>query len=166
MRFDRYPRSLGRSTTPSKARLVAAQRALKKEREKAPLFAAEIAAEQPTPEERVQRLDAGAEAWLTEHRQSIASSWHRSRGKLRAMPADQALAIANEWQYGYLPGSAEYLADLIHRRLRGDKASTSTAQRIAAWVAGNGPGGHSPGRPLRRWSIPEVDLLPMLSEES
>lgn len=139
MRFTRFPRTIDRDEQPSKARLTAAKRALQRERDKTPLFADEIAAEQPSPEGRIKTLDANARAWLAERRSYIAASWRASRAELRAMPAGEALEILREWQYGHLPGSHEYLANLIHSRRRGDKLGGVIAERIAAWANGAKP---------------------------
>jgi hypothetical protein len=137
MRFDRYPgKTLGRDGKPSKQRLTAAKKSLQRQRDKTPLFAAEIASEQPTPEERIAELDRNAEAWLDGMRALVAKSWRDSRAKLRSLPADQAFAILAEWQYGYLPGSQEYLADLIRQRTNGHEASDFIKQQIANWLAG------------------------------
>lgn len=57
MRYSRFPKLSRRDPAPSKARLTAARKALQRERDKAPLFAEEIAAEQPTPEERIERVE-------------------------------------------------------------------------------------------------------------
>jgi hypothetical protein len=145
MRFTRHARTLGRSKTPSAARLGAARRALKRERDRAPLFAAEIAAVQPTAEERITAIDAAAAAWLANRRHELAASWRASRHELRSMPGPEALAILHEWQYGHLPGSPEYLANLIHARRNGTPIDPLIAAQVAAWLRG-APGGHNAGR--------------------
>jgi hypothetical protein len=147
MRFTRYPgRYIDRDEAPNKRRLSSARRALQRERDKAPLFAREIAAEQPTPEGRIQQLDAGAAAWLADRRRGVAAGWKACRAELRSLPADLMLAILREWQYGYLPGSHEYLANLIHSRRRGDRPGELMEAQITAWVRGEARGGTRPGR--------------------
>ena len=119
MRFSRYPRARI-DARPSKARLATARRALKRQRDQVPLFADQVAADQPTAEGRIQSLDEAYEHYLQRFRDFVAASWRRARKMLREMPAEQRAAILAEWQYGHLPGSSEYLLDLIRRRMRGE----------------------------------------------
>ena len=136
MRFTKYPKSIERDVTPNKRRLSAAKKALKRERDKAPLFRDEIAAEQPTPEQRIATLDSNAREWLSERRRGIAKAWRECRSRLRSLPADAARSILIEWQYGYLPGSAEYLATLITSRLRGDMPGEIITEQLNKWMNG------------------------------
>lgn len=119
MRYHRFPRAQIRDSIPNNRRIAAAKKALEKQRTQAPLFAAEIAAEQPTPERRIEILDANARAWHAERRQCIAGQWRLARRLLRALPDHLAVAIREEWQRKtWLPGSHEYLMNMIRTRLR------------------------------------------------
>jgi hypothetical protein len=160
MRFAKYPgKRISREVTT--ARIVASERALKRERDKVPLFASEVAAEQPSARERIEKIDIGAQAWLDDRRLRFAALWKASRLKLRTLAVDVALRILAEWQFGYLPGSPEYLADLIHCRLRGDKIGDLLAVRIDLYMRGESVGelfGDQQGRPPRREQIEAIAI--------
>lgn len=96
-------------------RLSAAKRALQKQRDKAPLFAAEIASGQPSPEERIYRFDAANHLRMREDRKRDATMWRKGRAILRAMTMQERevfLAYWNERWKG--PKRPEYLLDLLH----------------------------------------------------
>lgn len=98
-------------------RIAAAKRFLQKERDKAPLFAAEIEAEQPTPEERIQKHDAGFVAFWQEFRNHDARVWRKARALLRTLPADAQAEIHARWQASSIPGNAAYFSDFLRTRL-------------------------------------------------
>lgn len=90
-------------------------RAQQKERDKAPLFAADIAAMQPTVDEQ---LDANRKAWWEwqmERRAYLAQNWRRARARIAAIEDDKRrLRIRELWNDAPYPGSPEYLLDMLH----------------------------------------------------
>jgi hypothetical protein len=119
--------------------LSAAKKALQRERDKVPLFAAEVAAEQPTPEGRIAKIDAGFQDWIAETRKLKADQWRKARAILRNLPADIAFSIIARWQYGIYPGDPVFLLGMITCRLRGDPVDPLTEQQIQAWLDGAEP---------------------------
>lgn len=90
--------------------MAAAQKRIQKEKDKMPLFAADIV---ETASERIERMEtAGAEEWC-KHRRLRAAMWRRGRAVLRACP--NAAELAAEWQRSPVPGSCEYLLDFLRR---------------------------------------------------
>lgn len=102
MRFDRYMRVRMREITPR--RLAAAERWRDKEVSKAGLFAAEVDAELPTPEERITLHDEGFAAWWQTMRDHRATKWREHRRTLRTYPADEQRSILVAWGQSRLPG--------------------------------------------------------------
>lgn len=95
-------------------KLKAAERRLRLDREKFPLFAAEIAESQPTPEEL---LDARGKAFVENqqaNRNREARNWWRARGELRAIPAPERAAFLRYWDRCKCPGNAGYLLTYIN----------------------------------------------------
>lgn len=118
MRYQPFPKPRG-MRKHSNQRLAAARRSLTKERNKHPMFADQFVTE--TPEERLDRQDQAADAAWRELRKLKAQSWRRARRSLFSLPQDQRQAITQEWnQHKWLPGSPEYLLDLIHRRTKNE----------------------------------------------
>lgn len=90
-------------------KLKAAERRLRLDRQKFPLFAAEIAESQPTPEEL---LDARARSIVTnqqDNRDRAARNWWRARAELRAIPEPDRSAFVRYWDRCKCPGNASYL---------------------------------------------------------
>lgn len=116
MYYSKFPRSPVRSVTPQRLRMAKA--ALDRQRAKLPLFAGQVAEEQPTPEERIAQIDAGFLSFWQEQRDIHAKNWHDARRMLRELPEYFRAAITAKWQRGYLPGNAAYLLDMIRTDLR------------------------------------------------
>lgn len=99
-------------------RLAAARRALKKEREDRPLFAEQIAEEQPTPEERIRaHEDENARHWqsIRDHRAVV---WRRARAIVYSLLPEQRDALLQAWNRSTIPADAAYFADFVRRFLR------------------------------------------------
>lgn len=111
MRFSKEMKAGRRPVTPR--RVAAAVRALKRERDKVPLFAEEVAAEQPTPEQRVERLDQGFVATWQEIRNQRARVWRKARARLRSLPPDAQAEILARWNRSTVPGDSAYFADFV-----------------------------------------------------
>ncbi len=95
-------------------KLKAAERRLRLDREKFPLFAAEIAESQPTPEEL---LDARGKAFVENqqaNRDREARNWWRARAELRAIPEPGRGAFVRYWDRSKCPGNASYLLTYIN----------------------------------------------------
>lgn len=99
-------------------RLRDAERRLRLQREALPLFAAEIAASQPTAAERIELCEAGAADFWLNMRNLWARFWREGRRMLRA--ADPALAaeIIDRWNRGPLPKDAGYFVGFVRAGLR------------------------------------------------
>lgn len=94
--------------------MKAAERRLRLDREKFPLFAAEIAEGQPTPEEL---LDARASAFVSNqqaNRDREARNWRRARAELRAIPEPDRSAFIRYWNRSKCPGNAGYLLSYMN----------------------------------------------------
>ena len=95
-------------------KLKAAERRLRLDREKFPLFAAEIAESQPTPEEL---LDARGRAFVENqqaNRDREARNWWRARAELRAIAEPDRAAFIRYWDRCKCPGNAGYLLTYIN----------------------------------------------------
>ncbi len=116
MRFERYPRRVLRPITGR--RLSAARRALQREADKVALFPELQPTE--TPEQRIARLDANAEAHLQKIRDHTAATWRRARRALRTLTPAQLAQVMARWHcpHWHPPHEAHYLADLIHTATR------------------------------------------------
>lgn len=90
-------------------KLKAAERRLRLDREKFPLFAEEIGESQPSPEEL---LDARARSFVThqqDNRDRAARNWWQARAELRAIPEPDRSAFIRYWNRSKCPGNATYL---------------------------------------------------------
>lgn len=108
------PRALSRPVTPR--RVQAAARALKREQEDCPLFADDIAEDQPTPEERVRVMDAQQVAYWQRIRDYNAQTWRAARRILFSLPAEERDRLLAAWQAAPYPGGASYFADFLWQR--------------------------------------------------
>lgn len=99
---------------PTPRRLAAARKALQLQREKCPLFAEEIAAGQPTPEERIKAYDRDIIERMHIMRQFTAYQWRKGRRELKAIPENEQQELLNYWNLRkFGPLSSEYFADLV-----------------------------------------------------
>ena len=90
-------------------KLKAAERRLRLDREKFPLFADEIGESQPSPEEL---LDARARSFVThqqDNRDRAARNWWQARVELRAIPEPDRAAFIRYWNRCKCPGNGTYL---------------------------------------------------------
>ena len=84
-----------RGITPR--RLSAAKRALQRQRERLPLFADQVAAEQGTPEERIEYFDQKQLERDQGHRDLAARHWRWGRHQLSQLSAEIRLEIIERW---------------------------------------------------------------------
>ena len=131
------PRAVARPLTDR--RLAAAVRALARERDECPLFADDIAEEQPTPEERVRAIDAAQAAYWQRIRDFNARTWRAARRILNSLPAKERARLRAEWQSAPYPASASSFADFLWQRTgrsasgrltEADRQTTSTEPRV------------------------------------
>ena len=116
MKFLRQSRRILRPITGR--RLSAARRALQREADKVALFSELQPTE--TPEQRIARLDADAQAHYQRMRDHTAATWRRARGAMRTLTPAQLAQVAERWHTPnwHPPHEAHYLAGLIHTAIR------------------------------------------------
>lgn len=105
-----------RGITPR--RLSAAKRALSRERDRLPLLAGQVAAEQPTPEDRIQHFDRQLLEHDQAHRDLAAKHWRWGRTQLSFLSAEIRVAILAAWNASSIPANAHYFADFVRTELR------------------------------------------------
>ena len=104
-------------------RLAAAKRAMVNEqlRQGGPLFAAHVAATQPTPQARCEAFDRAAEDWDRQDRQRAAAQWKRGRAILASHPPDVRDLLVHAWNgCGF-------------RRSRNGSSDSARARRWRSW---------------------------------
>jgi hypothetical protein len=116
MRFNRYPRRTFRPITGR--RLSAARRAIQRQADEVALFPELQPTE--TPEQRIARMDAAAEAHWQTIRDQTAATWRRARREFRSLTPAQRDQVLARWHAPnwHPPHDAHYLADLIHTATR------------------------------------------------
>lgn len=105
-----------RGITPR--RLVAAGRALARERAKLALFAQQVLTEQETPEERIDRFDRAMIDHDQGHRDLAARHWRQGRRMLHSLPPELQAILVDDWNQSTIPPDAAYFADFVRTRLR------------------------------------------------
>ena len=105
-----------RGITPR--RLSAAKRALQRQRERLPLFSDQVAAEQGTPEERIEHFDQNQLEREKGHRDLAARHWRWGRHQLSQLSAEIRLEIIERWNRSLIPPHSHYFADFVRRQLR------------------------------------------------
>ena len=99
------------AVTPRK--ISAARRALDRLANRDPLFADEVRAGQPTPEERVQYYIEANKRRIAADRKRQADQWLRLRKIRREVPAAVRKAWDEKWSKGSYPGCPYYGLDLM-----------------------------------------------------
>ena len=128
MRFEkRLYKTKARGITPR--RLAAAKRALKRQRDKYPLFADQIAARQPTPEQRILEMDAKfVEEW-DKLRQTTCKKWFELRRIIRKEICPELKEeFLSSWSIMSYPADPYYASDFLLRLVR--KKCTGCSGRI------------------------------------
>lgn len=114
MRFAKTARWPGFTDTSRKR--AALRRRQRLEREKLPLFADMVAAEQPSEDEV---MAARAERWEImeeEQRAAKAAKWREARARLNSLGGNLRAVVLDYWnQHRWLPGEPGYLLDLVHQ---------------------------------------------------
>jgi len=111
MRFTRYGRC---EFTDTQRKRAAIRRKQRREREALPLFAEQIASEQPAEDDVMARRQTEWEAHTRRQRDRQAQDWRRARARLHAYPADVRRLLLNNWNHHrWLPGTPTYLLDML-----------------------------------------------------
>lgn len=108
MRFSRQHRVEVRPIT--NRRLAASEKWIRKQIDKAGLFADEVQAEMPTPEERIQEKDQCFRDWQQARRDQYARRWRELRRQLWDRSAEERDRILAAWAASPLPGDPGYFA--------------------------------------------------------
>ncbi|TRW92854.1 hypothetical protein FNJ84_20845 [Paracoccus sp. M683] len=111
MRFIKSTHHPFTDTARKRAALVRKQKA---EREAMPLFAAEIAAGQRSPDDVMQ---ARAVSWAVSQarrRQWRAERWRQARREIDAMPKNMRRKVRAAWDGAPYPADPVYLLDFLH----------------------------------------------------
>ncbi len=120
IRFSRSPRPLSPDVSPRRIRR--AELALKRERERLPLFTEQVAGDQPTPQARVERMDEAASAYSQRLRDFNAAQWKQARQALRELPEDAMRYVLAMWSVSGCPGTAAYLLDFLREFRLNDRS--------------------------------------------
>lgn len=115
LRFSRF--GISKSSTvfrePTKRKLAAQSRILKKQREAMPLLSEWVAESQVSPEEKAAKNEA-ARIWKMIHlRDTTAKCWREARRILREHP--DRLELAAKWNSSRSPADPSYLLDMIRQ---------------------------------------------------
>jgi hypothetical protein len=65
-------------------------------------------------QERLDDMDGRSVEMVRRWRDYEAATWRRARQRLRELPRAIATEVRRKWQTRYCPGSACYLADMVH----------------------------------------------------
>ncbi|MBI2481282.1 MAG: hypothetical protein HYV60_22370 [Planctomycetia bacterium] len=83
-----------------------------------PLFADQVAAERPTPEERIVQFDDRLLDGHQGRRDLAAKQWRWARRQLAGVSADIRAEIVTRWNASSIPPEAHYFADFIRTQFR------------------------------------------------
>ena len=89
-----------------------------REREHHALFADEVAADQESPEQRIDRFDQRLLRQDQGHRDLAARHWRWGRRQLVAVQAETRDQILQAWDRSSIPADAHYFADFVRTRLK------------------------------------------------
>lgn len=111
MRFNRRQRFAFQDTPRKRAMLLRKQAA---ERNSMPLFADQIAAEQPHADDVMRSRAESAARSEQEWRARRAADWRRGRARLAAYPDHIKRALLAYWQSCQWPADPGYLISMLH----------------------------------------------------
>lgn len=112
MRFKRYYRIEQFQETPRKR--AGCLRSQKRERDKLPLLAELIRAQQPTVDEVMAQRAIDTVRWQQETRDRRAAKWREARRRLNTYGPNARAALLEYWQTCKWPGDPTYLLDMLH----------------------------------------------------
>lgn len=112
----------------SRRRRAAILLSQKRQRERLPLFAEIVAEGQASVEETALAQNQAEAEWVDGVRDRRARWWRMARADLFALSSNERSLVLAYWnEHAWLPGTPEYLADLVH----GFKAGRITAEKMA-----------------------------------
>ncbi len=111
IRFAREAKPVPHGVTAR--RVAAARRALDREQRKYGLFAEEVKASQPTPEERVRSFERRAADLFRDLRKHSADCWRWGRRMLRSFPEEHRAAFIDRWNAHGCPATGVYFATVL-----------------------------------------------------
>lgn len=111
MRFKPWPRHAFTDTERKRAALRRKQR---QERETLPLFAEQIAEEQPTEDQVMKERAEQWEAQEVRDRSGRAKKWREARRLIDALPDDERRAVRRAWDCAPYPADPSYLLSVLH----------------------------------------------------
>ena len=123
IRHSVTPRLAPRGVTAG--RLAAARRALRRERDRLPLFAGQVAREQLTPAERIELIDNQLLDYDQAHRDLAAMHWRRGRLWLAGIAQEVRDEIVELWNRKTCPPRAAYFCDFVRREFQARAVSLS-----------------------------------------
>lgn len=117
MRFDKVARY---EYTPTARKTAAILRKQQRDRDKYPLFADMVAAEQKPPDEvHALRASAAVRSGI-EQRAYLAVHWRRARREIAALPPAERDMILRRWNLSrFWPGTGLYLISMLHMHREG-----------------------------------------------
>lgn len=111
MRFKETP-SFTFTDTPRKR--AALRRKQQRERDALPLFADQIAEEQPTEDEVMARRAVLFDQQETRWRSERAAEWRKARRMIDSLPAEEGRAIRRVWDCAPYPADPSRLSGVLH----------------------------------------------------
>ena len=97
----------------TKRRLSCAERALKKQRDKIPLFASQLV--QPTALQRIQNFDADLMKQIVVYRHNAAKGWVEFRQKIKELAPGSKIKFLEYWNNSSCPGSSVYALTILRK---------------------------------------------------
>lgn len=118
MRFTKKRRFPFERTSRKDAAAVRRQRL---DRDKLPLFAAEIAEAQPTIDEVMTARERSWNESQVEERKRTAAHWIEVRARIRSLPDRERALFLDFWNnHRWFPANPSYLATVLHAYQKGD----------------------------------------------
>jgi hypothetical protein len=111
MRFNRLGHFEFKDTNRKRLAFLRKQKA---ERDRYPLFASEIAAEQQDVETEMARRAHYWAKHMAADRQARAAKWREARSRLRVYPPEERKALSIYWQKCKWPADPSYLLTMLH----------------------------------------------------
>lgn len=111
MRFKRTP-TFAFTDTPRKR--AALRRKQQRERDALPLFAAQIAEEQPSEDEEMARRAVLSDTQEARWREDRAAAWRKARRMIDSLPAEEGRAIRRVWDCAPYPADPSRLMGVLH----------------------------------------------------
>lgn len=120
-------------TQRRRAAILLSQR---RQRERLPLLAPIIADGQKSVEETAQAQDSAEAQWVDEARAMRARWWRKARAALFALSDNERALVTSYWNaHHWLPGTPEYLADLVWSFTQGNITPDKMAQDVERMLA-------------------------------